>query len=495
MSRDHLKTSLLTIAGNIQRIFCNPTIRILLASDKAEAAEGQLAEIKGHLVNPLLIWLFPEILFNDPYREAYEWSNSAISVKRKRETREATIETIGVEGASTGKHYDHGQFDDLVDEQNCKTRDLLEKTINWYRTSQSLFEPEATQEIPGTPWEFGDLYDYLVRAKLTAGFKLGIYRQPCWRIQEPGTLRVDKYGGIAADAWLLDADGNKLPIYPEKHSRESLLERQNIPGAGRLFAAQWLLRPEDDSASIFPRTKVLIRPARLRPDATGLWCVMAVDPAASEKSWADHTAITVAGFDSSGFMHILDLRRGRWSEDRVIDEVYDAYAKTAGITTVGFETVAFQKLYMREFVRAGETRGFLPVVKLERDTKQRKNDRIRSLQPWWANQQIILYEDLPALDDFLSEAERFRPDRENASDDMLDATADCLQLRVRPIEADPDAGLDDEDRERRKFEREHPRLAGGALREAYHISRITRDWEESKERDALGVGDLDEFYN
>src|SRR5688572_7973903 len=112
LPRGHLKTSLITIGRNIQRILKNPQTRILIASNKSENAEAMLAELKGCLADPYLVWAFPEILYADPARDAEKWTNSQIIVKRPRRTKEATIETIGVSGELTSKHYDHGTFDD-----------------------------------------------------------------------------------------------------------------------------------------------------------------------------------------------------------------------------------------------------------------------------------------------------------------------------------------------------------------------------------------------
>jgi predicted phage terminase large subunit-like protein len=500
LSRDHLKTSLLTVAANVQRVLKDPTTRILLASDKAGSAEGQLAEIKGHLVNPLLVRLFPDVLFDDPWKEAVTWSQSAISVKRPRETKEATIETIGVEGASTGKHYDHGSFDDLVDEQNSRTRDLLESTVKWYQTAQSLFEPNATQDIVGTPWEFGDLYDWMIQQRIAGNFKVGIYRQPCWKVREPGVLRLDAHGGIAEDEYLRDKHGELAPAYPEKHTAASLDERRRINP--RIFAAQWLLRPVDDASAMFPRGQAVIKPRSELPSPANLWSVMCVDPAISTKAWADYSAIAVLGFADDGMMYVQDLRRGRWTEDQLIDEVYGAYQRTPGIRVVGFEAVGFQKLYMNEFRRASEERGvWLPLLKLERDNKLSKAVRIRGLQPAWASQQIVFADDLPALGAFLEEAERFRPWKESVHDDLLDALADCLQMRVRPDVEDPDAGLDDDTRESVQLEREiqaarpagSPPLDRGSLRAARLTRRRLREMEHGREN-ATANAEMAEFY-
>jgi len=501
LGRDHLKTSVLTCAGNVQRIINNQQIRILLAGNKADSAQAQLSEIKGHLVNPVLVWLFPEILFEDPQKQAETWATERISVKRKFRSKEATIETIGAEGAITGRHYEHGQYDDLVDEQNSQTRDQIQKIIHWYKTTQSLFEPGATQEIVGTPWEFGDLYDWLIEQKLKREFSLGVYRQPCWKTQEPGVLRIGERGGIADDVFVLDAHGKKIPAYPEKHTYAALLDRERVDP--RIFAAQWLLRPVDDASALFPRNKAIVRSRDQIPIAEKLWCVMAVDPASSTKEWADYTAITVVGFDQNGTAYLLDVRRGQWTESEVVDQVYSAYARTPGIRVIGFEAVGFQKLYMREFTRAGETRGYLPIIKLERDTTVGKTMRIRGIEPLWTHQQLIISGDCIALEDFLEEAQRFRPWKKDQPDDMLDALADCLQLRVRPDAEDPYAEFDDEEAQRRRFENEtneRRRIAGqgelrrAEMREAYAQARLQRAHEQAAEDAALGGGSYNEFY-
>lgn len=499
LSRDHLKTSLLTIAANVQRILRNQQVRILLASDKAGSAEGQLAELKGHLTNEYLVWLFPETLFVDPYKEATTWSQSAISVKRKRETKEATVETIGVEGASTGKHYDHISYDDLVDEQNSKTRDLLESTIRWYMMSQSLLEPHGTEDIVGTPWEFGDLYDWLIAGKQTGALKLGVYRQPCWKIADPGVLKWDPQGGIAPDEYLFDANGDKIPAYPEKHTRESIEERAKVPGYARGFAAQWLLRPVDDSAAMFPRTKAVIKDRGAIPDPHECYLVMCVDPAISTKEWADFAAIVVIGFHPDGNAYVFDARAGRWGETRLVNEVFDAYERTPGIVSIGFEAIGFQKLFMNEFRRASEQRGtWLPLVKLERDTKVGKNTRIRGLEPAWNEGTLIFSADCPALGEFLNQAERFRPWKESTHDDLLDAAADCFQLRVKPDVPDRYEGMAGADREDAEIDDEiktarrpsDPPLDRGSLR----MARIHRRQMRMAEHDRARGGQDDEFY-
>jgi predicted phage terminase large subunit-like protein len=351
----------------------------------------------------------------------------------------------------------------------------------------------------GTPWEFGDLYDWCIQQRIAGNLKIGIYRQPCWKIKEQGILRLDAMQGIAEDEYIRDPSGNLIPAYGEKHTRESLEERQRINS--RIFAAQWLLRPVDDSSAVFPRGAAVIKPRTEFPPVQDMWVVCAVDPAISTKAWADYSAISTVGFTSDGLAYVLDLRRGHWSETQLINEVFGAYQRFPTINVIGFEAVGFQKLYFREFIRASEARGIhLPLMKLERDNKIAKPTRIRSLEPFWNSGQMIFASDLPGLPALLEEAERFRPWKESAHDDLLDSLADCLQLRVRPELADPDAGLDEDAREIRQLDREIQigRPAGSpldrsSLRAARQMRRHFRIMDHERQRQQE-ESSLSEFY-
>lgn len=783
VGRGFFKTSVLSICANIQRILRNPNIRILIASNKAENAEAILSEIKGHLVNPQLIGYFPDIFHADPVKSADVWKTNQIAVKTTQRRREPTITTIGLHGELTGRHYDHGTFDDLVGLENSQTREERQRTIEWWKAAQSILDPGATEdivgclpadaevlmedgtrkpidtvkvgdrvwsadtsgsltacsvtavvpqgfaktvtvttktrvlratpnhpflvheengtklfwqradelkpgqsivaikEIPGkldypwmkeefcwlfgfiigdgwvsvydgkkssrahvgicmskdeelneriveiasdwlpgpwsqtrlgyirndnlqaarglqelglvgraktkrlpewayrlpplhrrallrgfceadghrlddtrnadswraeiantplmedfrhlaslcgvrtgklglrvryvkppnspeivrcetaqsnfnfavtsadhreihhlspwitpasglrqdrivsitsneiaepvydltvegshsffanglathnTPWDFGDLYSYLLNQRASHGMKIGVFRRPCWEQDEQGYDVGPPFGPVRAtfperfpvheSQILRAADGTPLA------QQEALLTIRTDAGPTR-FAAQYLLEPEDDETAVFPRVKAVVLPRSKFPPLDQLWIVGSVDVATSQKSWADYTANAVVGFDHDNVMWVLHLARARWKESEVIREVYESYARFHP-RVIGFETIGFQRLFLHLFQRQAEISGqYLPITKLDRDTKATKNTRIRVLEPFWSAGQIILADDLPALDDFLEEAARFRLTKESTHDDMLDALADCMQLRVRP---------------------------------------------------------------
>lgn len=503
LARGHIKTGIISVARNVQRILNNQDIRILLASNKAENAQDMLREIKAALTHPILLELFPDILWPDPARQAEKWTTESIVVRRKRRgAKEGTVDTSGIAGELTSMHYDHLTFDDIVGKENSQTREARQGVIQFYRIAQSLADPGATQDCVGTPWDFDDCWAW-IREQAKQGIPWGLYIQPCWQDAEPG----------APEACDVPGFGWKRPVFPERFflsadlteeraGKENLLLIRKTKGPSE-FAAQYLLDPMSRDTVYFARERLVpnIRPRAELPPADQLWTVMTVDPALSTKGWADYSAIAVVGFDRGGLMHLLDLRRGRWPESELISQLYDAWARFPQITTIGFEAIAWQKMFRLLMVSEGEKRGqFLPVVKLERDTRKTKNDRIRGLEPYWAAGEIICARECPALEDFLDEAERWRPDKENTHDDLLDAVVDSLQLRMLPDQgqANLEPLFDDPAlQERAEWEQDvqddrkaqgMPPLDKASLRMGYQQHKLGEQWERERELATSGKG-------
>lgn len=438
LARDHYKTGLITIASAIQDILQDSSVRILIATNTGDNADKILSELTGHLfTNEYLHWLYPDIFHTDPKKYDRN-TRSDITVKRATRTKESTVTAIGVGGDLTGQHFDRGKIDDVVSKENSRSKLMRQEVIEWVRVTRSLFEPNSKRIFTGTPWAFDDAWMWLVEQKFRKGYPLGIYRVPCWQVQwrhEVGEYLVDERGAMLPDQLITDAQGHYIPAFPERFTYQGLDDVRKFKGDSE-FAAQYLLNPIDAETTIFSRSKVVILPRDKMPRPENLWCAMTLDPAITQNGWSDYSAFAVGGFDFDNRLYIFDLQRGRWTVDETVERVYRAYNRIGGqhVRALGIGAEGFARMYAREFNRAAETRKqYLPLLKLDRAASNKsKSDFIRPLEALWNNGELILASDLPALDDFLDEAERFRLDRESTHDDMLDAVADLLQVRVRP---------------------------------------------------------------
>jgi hypothetical protein len=485
LSRGFFKSSIITVGATIQRLIadpdawwckqrwrgrpCGPNTRILIASNKGENAEDFLTSIKGHLAtNATLLDLFPHILVRDPERHAPEWTKSAITVRRsRRDLKESSIQTIGITGELTSKHYDGGVFDDCVGKENSGTKDEREKVWDFLMKARPLFDPGSTKDYVGTSWHYDDAYERLRGQRARGEIKLGLYVRPCWEPTAPQEkdapeVRSGAVGDVPGHGWVrvtfperfclerTDADDRRLALLPEWRREPSN------------FNAQYLLNPVSADTAHFPRLDAKGQPnlqlETSHPPFADLWVAMTVDPAQSLHKWADYSGIAVGGFDRKGELWLLDLWMARRDDEALVRKIYDFVelyrARGVEMKAIGFEQMGFSKGFRHVFTIEGDRRGFyLPILPLERDTTRTKQQRIGLIQGQWMAKQIHALTTCEALAEFVDQAEKFRMDAESKTDDLLDPVADLYQLRGRPS-APVDPFLTDEAAQRVRWEME-----------------------------------------
>lgn len=176
LPRDHLKTSIamraMTLHMMMQPAESNIYIpgkdgtstRVLLACEKADHAENQLRWMKLQLEsNALLRAFWPHRLWENAKRQSPKWSESAFTLPRVQSYPEACVETIGVGGAITGRHYDVLLKDDLVTFDAANSPVIMQEAIDWHKASRALLDSEDSLEfITGTKWANYDLYQEII---------------------------------------------------------------------------------------------------------------------------------------------------------------------------------------------------------------------------------------------------------------------------------------------------------------------------------------------
>lgn len=281
------KSTVGTIVECIFQILLDRNRRILLASKTGGNAEGFLAEIKGHFEkNERLREIFGD------YVGTEQWGNDAIIVLgRTKPFKEPTINTVGIGGAVASKHYDIIIADDLVDEENSRTKHQREKMLDWwYKVLMPTLEPPIDPKrykkpgdrfigglkVIGTRYHYEDLYGHLI------------------------TRQSDGTGGELVGAPTLiipieDNDGN--PVWPEKFSKEHIEELRS--GGIIRFNSQYMCDCDAMKGVIFQYDScVVVKPEEM-PDLETLLIYQGVDLAISEETENDMFAQVVIGIDSS----------------------------------------------------------------------------------------------------------------------------------------------------------------------------------------------------
>ena len=398
--RGHYKTTIGTKGRSIQWVINNPNERLLIVSATTTNAERFLRHIKAQFEQNLLFrWLYPEVI---PEISKTVWSTREAIVKRTEAFPEPTFDTAGVGTALPGRHYTKIIKDDIVNDKNSNTPELIDQVIEWDAATVPLFDdpedPSNEELVIGTPWTNIDVYSI---------------------------KRKDPDYGVYIRHALENLKGepdfeNGLPIFPERFSREKIQKIRTRLGNDDLFYCQYMCDPHGGSNAQFQRAWLSyfdIPPSNLSISIT-------CDPGGLREVDGDFTAFTVVGVDQHNDWYVLKTIKQRMNPRELIETLFSLYREYPDTHSIGIETVAYQKslvFYAQEEMR--KTGHFLPIRPLSTDTRVSKEMRIRGLIPRFSNKTVFFKRGASQeLEDELFQRVR--------NDDLKDALAYQLQLAV-----------------------------------------------------------------
>lgn len=358
-AREHYKSTIITFGRTIQDILNDPEITVGIFSHTRPIAKGFLRQIKREFEqNQLLKELFPDILWQDPHKEAPKWSeDDGIIVKRRGNPKESTVESWGlVDGQPTGKHFRLRVYDDVVTRESVTTPDMIQKTTEALELSYNLGNDGGSHRFIGTRYHFSDTYKTII---------------------ERGTATPRIYA--ATDTG--DMDGN-----PVLMSAESLATKRRDMGP-YTFGCQMMQNPKADETQGFRREWLCFYKNVGSTD--GMNKYLLVDPASEKKRTSDYTSAWVIGLSSDRHAYVLEIIRDRLSLTQRADLVFSLHRKWNPIQT------RYEKYGMMadiEHIKARqETENYRFAIN-EVGGQTPKNDRIKRLIPWFEQGMIILPE-------------------------------------------------------------------------------------------------------
>lgn len=397
LPRNHLKSAIVTQAWTIQQVLRNPNLRVLISCNTWENARKFLGAIQKYLVQSHLSVYFGPFL--SPH-----WNQDECTIRQRNQILVApSWATTGTEKQMTSQHYDLIVHDDLVDDENSRTKEMREKTKDVYRNSWDLLEPGGRMVVIGTRWHQDDLYSDLINDTL-----------------------FDKLVKTA-----YTDESRKEVIYPQKFSLEYLdmLRRPKALGGkgAYAFAAQYLNNPIDEEAADIKASQIHYYDP-VSPHPTSLY--LTVDPALVLGADADFSGLVVAGQFKDRRIRVVDRLRGRWVPSDLVDRIFEMMEKWK-LHRMGIETFAFQKTLKYDIQNQQRKRNrFFSIDELGRRNSGKgentlsKEARIRRLQPYFEQGLIEVRAD---MQDLVEEALSFPRGKH---DDLLDALSYQLDYLV-----------------------------------------------------------------
>lgn len=361
--RGHLKSTLVTVGYSLMKLLANPSIRILIANATYNLACSFLTDIKRQLKFNEQI----HMVWGDLSRNPEKWSENEVMLHLMKQSfgrKEPNITAMGVESNLTSQHYDLIIFDDLVNEKLINTQEQIDKTINFYKEALNLLEPDGECIIVGTRFHDSDLYG--------------------WIMDNDNNVLSD-FEIMVKKAFEGDLDGECELLFPRKFTVKHLKRLRDQLGP-YIFSSQYLNDCIPSESADFKKDWFrYYEHTDLRGSPLNTFTM--IDPAISLEKEADFTAIVTVSLDHRSNIYVRDIRRIKGKPSDVINEIFLVYEQWHPIY-MGIEEVAFQKALQyslhEEMVKRQR---FLPLKEVKPQART-KDQRIRGLQPLYANAKV-----------------------------------------------------------------------------------------------------------
>jgi len=463
MPRKYFKSSMVK-AWVLKRIVLNPEIRILFVGENDQVGAKNLQDIRWNIQqNPLFQALYPHVI---PPDYGKSWSESAITVPRKRSFDEPTIQTVGIGAKHTGFHYDLIVYDDPIGLVAAGSEAEMKRAIEWFQTAPGLLNSVESEElIVGTRWKHGrgDLYGWIMEEmpyhKRRSGDREG-YR---WYIRsaiENGESIFPRQPSPADPTKTIGYSLRDLELMRQRmgtYQFGCLMLNNPTPKEGADFPDEWIKTysiSED-------RRSLITSDTHERIEASSLVRLSVYDPSSGGKQARAENAIVVTGTDRKGRIFVL----GTWSKNcgfgksveqwHVLNDKWRCWGNW-------FESVGAHK-EVDEIIRM-RSQPCIYCGKVHRPIRARaikppsgsKEDRIRDLaQPAFEQGRIYIGEGMTKLRRQIIEF----PHSEMV--DIFDALAYAISKSRKPVIYNTNQGNTEENAKRKVEPRTHSDVAYG----------------------------------
>src|SRR5690606_25698532 len=85
-----------------------------------------------------------------------------LTLLRPGQAREATFTTGAVDASMVSQHYGLIVADDLINREYVRTKEMVEKSILYFKDLLDLLDPDGELLVIGTRWSHMDLYAWII---------------------------------------------------------------------------------------------------------------------------------------------------------------------------------------------------------------------------------------------------------------------------------------------------------------------------------------------
>jgi predicted phage terminase large subunit-like protein len=249
------------------------------------------------------------------------------------------------------------------------------------------------------------------------------------RLQDSDEWKNGEWGLVVYPAITEDAQGNEIPLWPERFPLAELKRRKILNE--REFAALYMQSPFIAGGNLIKSNWWQYYDPADEQYANLPVVIIALDTAFKTQEQNDYSAFAVLAMDRRGDIFIKDIRRAKlaFPDLKVRAIQMNSQWRGKGLRGLYIEDKASGQSLIQELKRESGV-AVIP-YRVNRD----KVARVNTITPLIEGGRVYLPERAPWLDDFLSEATQFPA---GAHDDMVDAVTLGLDVLSRMAQS-PDA--------------------------------------------------------
>jgi predicted phage terminase large subunit-like protein len=423
--RGHYKTTAVVV-DIIQAILNFPDIRILIMRGSIAITKTWLNEIRAHFTgknpNSKLADYFPEFCTDGELGNSMSFT---VPARKQLGLAQATVTVASPKSVKTGTHYDIGFFDDLVNDQNYRSKTLLMKIQQDFFACLPLIDPPFFAIMTGTRYAFGDVYENIMKANKHGEWRVSF--RICWA-DEARTIPLFPQQAAKDRPWI-DEDGighvgGKLIGF----TREQLNFMQE--GDPEMFASQYLNQPIQRGGQRFTQDLLnsclvrfpdpKIKEAMLKKLSPSIFFI---DLASTDSEESDDSCIVVGKNDLRMDQYVVDVRGGRWLPPMFAEQIINAALEYRPATI--YLEKSSSCMYFMDYLRlvARDKKIVLPLQFLKIDLKKdAKYTRIASLQGLMLYKKLLFFEGITEWDKVVEQFKMF-PGGKHKHDDYIDTIA------------------------------------------------------------------------
>ena len=259
-------------------------------------------------------------------------------------------------------HYrpDIAFLDDLEDEESVRTKELREKTLDWFtKTLMPAMAPRSRMRMAATPLD-------------SEALALRIARLPSWEVHTIPICYIDPIDSIEKSSW---PDRYPMPEIVEERARYEQLGKLNT------WMQEYMMLPENPADKVFtPDMFVYAQTVRTWQPTYAVY-----DPARTVNRNSSFTGKVVASWVGAKLV-IWQSSARMWRPDEIIDDIFRTDEQFHPIA-IGVEEDGLHEFILQPLRHAQVERSHLVPIRPLKAPKG-KLDFIRSLQPFFKAREI-----------------------------------------------------------------------------------------------------------